>query len=73
MVVATSSDFTKFARRNQICHLRIAPYHPSFNGLAERAVQKFKLGMKKQTNGTLQTKLSCFLLQYTLTPNAIQE
>ena len=66
----TSSDFTKFTRRNQIRHLRTAPYHPSFNGLAERAVQTFKLGMKKQTNGTLQTKLSCFLFHYRLTPNA---
>ena len=66
----TSSDFTEFARRNQICHLRIAPYHPSSNGLAERAVQTFKLGMKKQTNGTLQTKLSRFLFHYRLTLNA---
>ena len=35
----TSSDFTEFARHNQIHHLRTAPYHPSSNGLAERAVQ----------------------------------
>ena len=35
----TSSDFAEFARRNQIRHLRTAPYHPSSNGLAERAVQ----------------------------------
>ena len=34
----TSSDFTKFARRNQIRHLRTAPYLHSSNGLAERAV-----------------------------------
>ena len=66
----TSSDFAEFARRNQIRHLRTAPYHPSSNGLAERAVQTFKLGMKKQTNGTLQTKLSRFLFHYRLTPNA---
>ena len=65
-----SSDFTKFARHNQIHHLKTAPYHPSSNGLTERAVQTFKLGIKKQTNGTLQTKLSCFLFHYRLTPNA---
>ena len=65
----TSNDFAKFARRNQICHVRIAPYHPSSNGLAERAVQTFKLGMKKQTNGMLQTKLSRFLFHYRLSPN----
>ena len=65
----TSSDFAEFARRNQIRHIRIAPYHPSSNGLAERAVKTFKLGMKKQTNGTLQTKLSRFLFHYRLSPN----
>ena len=67
---STSSDFAEFARRNQIRHVRIAPYHPSSNGLAERAVQTFKLGMKKQTNGMLQTKLSRFLFHYRLSPNA---
>ena len=35
-----------------------------------RAVQTFKLGMKKQTSGSLQTKLSRFLFHYRLTPNA---
>ena len=34
----TSNDFTEFARRNQIRHLRTAPYHLSSNGLAERTV-----------------------------------
>ncbi|MCY3927858.1 MAG: DDE-type integrase/transposase/recombinase [Acidobacteria bacterium] len=66
----TSNDFTEFAKRNQIRHVKTAPYHPSSNGLAERAVQTFKLGIKKQTNGTLQTKLSRFLFHYRLTPNA---
>ena len=41
-----------------------------FASLAERAVQTFKLGMKKQTNGTIQTKLSRFLFHCRLTPNA---
>ena len=66
----TNNDFTEFAKRNQIYHAKIATYHPSSNQLAERAVQTFKLGKKKQTDGTLQTKLSCFLLHYRLTPNA---
>ena len=66
----TSSDFAQFAQHNQIRHVRISPYHPSTNGLAERAVQTFKLGMKKQMKGTLQTKLSRFLFHYRLTPNS---
>jgi len=28
-------------------HIKVALYHPSFNGLAERAAQTFKEGMKK--------------------------
>ena len=50
--------------------MRTAPYHPSSNGLAECAVQTFKLGLKKQTTGSLQTKLSRFLFHYRLTSNA---
>ena len=66
----TSHEFKEFARLDHIRHLTIAPYHPSSNGLAERAVQTIKLGMKKQTNGTIQTKLSRFLFHYRLAPNA---
>ena len=65
----TSSEFQEFTQRNNIRHVRTAPYHPSSNGLAERAVQTFKLGMKKQSTGSLQTKLSRFLFHYRLTPN----
>ena len=67
----TSSEFQEFAQveRNNIRHLRTTTYHPSSNGLAERAVQTFKLGMKKQLTGSLQTKLSRFLFNYRLTSN----
>ena len=66
----TSSKFQEFAQRNNITHVHIAPYHPSSNGLPERAVQTFKLSIKKQLTGTLQTKLSRFLFHYRLTPSA---
>ena len=66
----TSSEFQEFAQHNNIRHIRIGPYYPSSNGLAERAVQTFKLGIRKQLTGMLQTKLSCFLFHYRLTPNA---
>ena len=58
--VSPVMSLKEFARLNHIRHLTTAPYHPSSNGLAERAGQTFKLGMKKQTNGTIQTKLSRF-------------
>ena len=35
-----------------------APYHPSTNGLAERAVQVLKQGLKKVTTGSLKTRLA---------------
>ena len=59
-----------FAKQNGIRHLKTAPYHPSTNGLAERAVQVFKRGMKKSGSGELETKLARFLLHYRTTPHA---
>ena len=64
----TSSEFQEFAQRNSIRHVRIAPYYPSSNGLAERAVQTFKLGLRKQLTGTLQTKLHAFFFTIDLHP-----
>ncbi|XP_041651122.1 uncharacterized protein K02A2.6-like [Cheilinus undulatus] len=66
----TSADFESFMKQNGIRHVRSAPFHPSSNGLAERAVQTFKEGMKKMKGGTLQTKLSRFLFSYRITPHA---
>ena len=39
--------------KNGVKHVRTPPYHPSSNGLAERAVQTFKEGMRKMTDGSL--------------------
>ena len=66
----TSSEFEMFTKQNGIRHLKTAPHHPSTNGLAERAVQVFKRGMKKSGPGELKTKLARFLLHYRTTPHA---
>uniref|UniRef100_A0A3B3B4L9 Gypsy retrotransposon integrase-like protein 1 n=1 Tax=Oryzias melastigma TaxID=30732 RepID=A0A3B3B4L9_ORYME len=66
----TSAEFETFMKQNGIDHVRSAPFHPSTNGLAERAVQTFKEGMKKIKGDTLQTKLSRFLFSYRITPHA---
>ena len=65
----TSSELAEFAECNKIRHVGISPYHPSSNGLAERAVQTLKSRMKMQLSGTIQTKLSHFLFHYRLTPH----
>ena len=60
-------DFTKF---NGIRHVTSAPYHPTSNGLAERAVQTVKEFLKKPFSDSQQTRLSCFLLQYQITAHS---
>ena len=66
----TSADFESFCTRNGIRHLRSTPYHPATNGLAERAVQTFKQGLKKLTEGSLETRLARFLFSYRTTPQS---
>ena len=65
-----SEEFEQFCRKNGIRHVRVAPYHPSSNGLAERAVQTVKQGLRKMTEGSLQLKLSRFLFSYRITPQS---
>ena len=61
----TSIEFESFMKENGIRHIRSSPYHLSSNGLAERAVQCFKEGVKKYpSTEALQTRLSRFLFWY---------
>ncbi|UYV74967.1 K02A2.6-like [Cordylochernes scorpioides] len=66
----TSEEFRQFMTRNGIRHLRTAPFHPSFNGLAERAVQTIKTGLKKVQQGSISQPLAEILLGYRRTPIA---
>jgi len=59
-----STDFRSFLENNGIRHLRSPPYHPSTNGLAERAVQTFKNVMAKNRVGSIHNRVSCFLFNY---------
>ena len=57
-------------KKNGIQHLRSAPYHPSSNGLAERGVQILKEGLKKMTDGDMETRLARLLYHYRITPHS---
>ena len=63
----TSSEFEEFLSHNGIKHIRTSPYHPSSNGLAERAVQIFKSSVKK-LEGPMKERISKFLFKYRVTP-----
>ena len=65
----TAQEFGNFCTSNGIQHIRVSPYHPSSNGLAERAVQVFKQGMKKASPGTVEDKVARLLFQYRITPH----
>ena len=64
----TSSDFESFLQYNGVKHLTPAPYHPSSNGLAERAVQIVKKGLKKVKSGSVRSRLAKILLHYRIQP-----
>ena len=66
----TSQEFKTFMHRNGIRHTTSAPYHPSSNGQAERAVQTLKQGIKRTPGDSIQEKLSKFLFSYRITPHA---
>ncbi|XP_044184326.1 LOW QUALITY PROTEIN: uncharacterized protein K02A2.6-like [Acropora millepora] len=65
-----TSEFEEFMKQNGIKHIKVAPYHPASNGLAERAVRVFKEGFEKMGEGSIQTKISRFLLRYRTTPHS---
>lgn len=50
----TSSEFEEFMKRNGIKHIKVVPYHPSSNGLAERAVRVANEGFEKIAGGTFK-------------------
>ena len=66
----TSTEFMNFTKRNGIRHIRTVPYHPSSNGLVEKAVQTFKDAMKKANMDSIETMVSRFLFQYRITPHS---
>ena len=64
----TSSEFEAFLQKNGVKHITTAPDHPASNGLAERAVQIVKAGLKRNQEGTFRSRLSKVVANYRLTP-----
>ena len=66
----TSSEFQEFLATNGIKHWKSAPYHLSSNGLAEKAVQIVKQGLKRRKDGSVSDRLSRILFTYCITPHS---
>ncbi|XP_018368423.1 PREDICTED: uncharacterized protein K02A2.6-like [Trachymyrmex cornetzi] len=69
----TSAEFQKFLQMSGVkYHKRIAPYHPSTNGQAERYVQTTKDKLKRMatTPSTIRQDLNEFLRQYRKAPHS---
>ena len=64
----TSAEFRAFLSANGIRQILTSPYHPSSNGLAERAVQTFKQSVTK-LEGSMEERLTKFLFKYRVTPH----
>lgn len=64
----TSQEFATFVARNNIVHLRTAPFHPQSNGAAERAVRTLKDGLRKMQDGLLEDNIMRLLFHYRRTP-----
>ena len=60
-----SRETQEFFKKNGVRHCSGAPYNPSTNGLAERAVRIFKTNFKKfDSNLTVKTRIAKFLYTY---------
>ena len=67
-----SQEFNDFMKMNGVHHVTSVPYHPSSNGAAERAVQTFKLTLKKlvkNSKDSIETQVNRFLVSYRNTPH----
>ena len=64
----TSAEMKEFLTANGVRQITSSPYHPSSNGLAERAVQTCKSALKKMDGSSLDIEVQCFLLNYRTTP-----
>ena len=65
-----SEEFKEFLQLNGIRHVTSSPYYPASNGLAERAVQIIKSGLRKMREGSVGDCLARVLFSYRTTPHS---
>ena len=65
-----SEEFETFLSKNGIKHILSAPFHPPTNGLAERAIQILKKGIKKEKGGSMTSRIAKVLMAYRVTPQS---
>ena len=65
----SAQEVKDFLRSNKIKHILSAPYHPAFNGEAEKAEKTFKPSIKAATGdpGPQNQKIPSFLQSYRTT------
>nr|XP_006812973.1 PREDICTED: uncharacterized protein K02A2.6-like [Saccoglossus kowalevskii] len=66
----TSDEFSHFLNVNGITQILVALYHPSSNGLAERAVEIVKNGLNRVKDGTIDERLAKILFRYRIIPQS---
>ena len=54
----TSNEFRSFLSKNGVKYLNTPPFHPSSNGLVERAVRSFKQHLKKISEADITARLA---------------
>ncbi|XP_026551964.1 uncharacterized protein K02A2.6-like, partial [Pseudonaja textilis] len=64
----TSTDFSRYVTNLGIQHILMAPFHPSSNGLAERAVRTTKEALARFSQDDWHSRLSRFLISQHSTP-----
>ena len=66
-VLLLKHSWTEMVLNIYVCS---ASYHPSTNGLVERAVQIFKHSLQQIPGGSVKEKLANFLFKYRITPHS---
>ena len=65
------SEFKMFLEENGVKQItRQVHYHPAINGLAERAIQIMKRGLRKVTARSINSRLAKVLCSYRVTPQS---